>query len=243
MITVICPSRGRPANAERLTKSFMLTKSHSSTQMIIAVDSSDSTLDGYADVINNGERAGMFLLNVAAERRNMVQTLNQAATYEASDDHVGILGFVGDDHLFETQGWDEMLIDALEPNMIAYGDDGHQGANLPTAVFMDANIVRTLGWMAPPGFRHLFVDNAWRALGERLGTLRYLPDLRVTHLHPHAGRAEWDATYAEANSPETDSHDRWEFDRWLSAEHNGLPSALWKLQHAGEKWPTLKEGE
>lgn len=240
MITVICPSRGRPVNAERLIKSFLLTKAKQNTQIMIAIDDSDPERAGYVDAVCG---PGVFLLNVAAERRNMVQTLNQAATYEASDDHVGILGFVGDDHLFETQGWDELLLASFEPNMIAYGDDGHQGANLPTAVFMDADIVRTLGWMAPPGFRHLFVDNAWRALGERLGTLKYLPDLRITHLHPHAGRAEWDATYAEANSPETNSHDRWEFDRWIGAEHNGLPTALWKLQHAGEKWPTLKEGE
>jgi hypothetical protein len=98
--------------------------------------------------------------------------------------------------------------------------------------------------MAPPGFRHLFVDNAWKAIGEALGTLRYFPDLRVTHLHPHAGHGEWDSTYAEANSPETDSHDRAEFARWINAQEDGLPSALWRLRHPTyTEFRVLKEGE
>jgi hypothetical protein len=225
MITVICPSRGRPANVARLIESFRLTRVHRSTRLIIAVDSSDPDLVGYSNAVSG---AGVFLLNVDSKRRNMVQTLNQAASY-AVEDVVTILGFVGDDHVFETGGWDAKLNDALQPMMIAYGDDGHQHEALPTAVFMDANIVRALGWMAPPGLHHLYVDNAWKVLGEVMQSLRYFPEIKITHLHPHAGRAEWDTTYEDANSRYTNEHDRAEYHRWVGSS-DGLKDAIRRLK-------------
>lgn len=238
MITVICPSRGRPGNVARLIDSFDATKKHAHTQLIIAIDSTDPQLDEYsnvlnrrADVLNRREAKDVFLLNIDNKRTRMVETLNRAASYEIGSYEVAMLGFVGDDHLFETEGWDTFLIECFTPMGIAYGDDGHQHANLPTAVFMDADIVRRLGWMAPPELQHLYVDNAWKALGEALGTLRYYPEIRITHLHPHAGLAEWDETYAESNAPEVDSADREKFYEWANGD--GLRDAVKELKRRG----------
>src|SRR5690348_15586829 len=138
MLTVICPSRGRPGNVARLIDSFLLTRVRRGTQLIVAIDGSDESAPVYANAIemHAAGRTGVFLLNVDPSRRNMVQTLNQAASYEVGSDEVTMLGFVGDDHLFETGGWDGFLLDRFEHNIIAYGDDGHQHENLPTAVFL-----------------------------------------------------------------------------------------------------------
>jgi hypothetical protein len=229
MITVICPSRGRPGNASRLIDSFGNTKHRPDTKLMIAIDGTDPGIKGYSEVIyNSAFNSSVYLMIVSDERMRMVKTLNQVASWGADQSDVTMLGFVGDDHLFETDGWDTKVIEAMVPNGIVYGDDGHQHSNLPTAVFMDAGIVRKLGWMAPPQFTHLWIDNVWKALGEKLGTLQYLPEMKITHLHPHAGKAEWDATYAEANDPEVETLDRYRFHNWVG--NGGLEIAAMALQ-------------
>ena len=73
---------------------------------------------------------------------------------------------------------------------------------IPTAVFMGAGVIRELGYFNPPGCTHLFLDNAWRHYGEALGTLRYLPDVIIEHLHFLAGKAAKDALYGLRKGPQ-----------------------------------------
>jgi hypothetical protein len=131
---------------------------------------------------------------------------------------------MGDDHRPRTRGWDAAYLEALHDlgTGIVYGDDLLQGANLPTQCAMTSNIVQALGCMAPATLRHMYVDNAWRALGEAAGCLRYLPEVVVEHLHPVAGKAEWDDNYRRVNAPEMYGHDADAFGEYLRgqfAEH------------------------
>lgn len=95
---------------------------------------------------------------------------------------------------------------------------------------MTSDIVRTLGWMAPPTLEHLYIDNAWKTLGKGMGRLRYLPDVILEHMHPAAGKAEMDGTYHQANSGAQDQRDHAAFDAWV---RDGLPGDLAKLRAAG----------
>jgi hypothetical protein len=113
---------------------------------------------------------------------------------------------------------------------IAYGNDLLQGERLPTAAFMTSDIIRTLGWMCPPTLEHLYIDNAWLELGRAMGRLRYLPDVVLEHLHPDAGKAQQDQTYAEANHPDRDRRDKAAFEAW---RRDGLPRDLELLRAAG----------
>ena len=69
--------------------------------------------------------------------------------------------------------------------------------SLPTAVFITSDIIRALGYMAPPCLKHMYLDNYWKALGEGAGCLRYLPDVVIEHMHPEAGKADVDAGYED----------------------------------------------
>jgi len=89
---------------------------------------------------------------------------------------------------------------AMQPLGVVYCNDLHQGEKLPTAAFVDAEIVRRLGYVVPPTIQHLYMDNYFRSLGEGLGTLTYLPDVVIEHMHPHAGKAEMDDGYRQVNS-------------------------------------------
>jgi hypothetical protein len=101
-----------------------------------------------------------------------------------------------------------------------YGDDLLQGERLPTAVFMSPSIVRTLGWMVPPGMIHLYLDDVWRELGKAVGCLRYHPEIVIEHMHPGANKAGWDPIYLESNSPELYAHDSALYQQWMDNQRH-----------------------
>ena len=80
----------------------------------------------------------------------------------------------------------------------AYGDDGLQHENLPTAFLVTGRIVKAVGWMlGPPGCAHMFVDAAARDLAEASGRRAYCPEVKVKHLHYTSGLSPFDQTYAD----------------------------------------------
>jgi hypothetical protein len=105
---------------------------------------------------------------------------------------------------------------------IVYGDDLLQRDRLPTQCAVTADIVRVLGWMAPPTLTHLAVDDWWLRLGQQADCIRYLPAVVVEHMHPVAAKAAWDAGYARVNSPGMYQRDLRELDRLV---RDALPAA------------------
>lgn len=232
-LVVIVPSRGRPENIARLAEAWH-TRRIVGTQLVVAVDDDDPRLEDYRKV------ALPFLGALwVGTRRRMCGTLN-AVALDLLKDHTDsltgwlpdVVGFMGDDHLPRTEGWDVDVVDALDElgSGIVYGNDLLQGERLPTAVFMTSDIVRTLGWMVPPGLVHLYADNAWLEIGRGMGRLRYLPDVVIEHMHPAAGKAPMDGRYAEVNAPEVDAADKATFEAWMA---DGLPGNLQALRAAG----------
>ncbi len=223
-LVVIVPSRGRPEAAADLAEAFRETCT-ADTRLVFVVDADDPAvsryypdpvrLDGLAslrrasDAISHGEVAmpaqsqGQPTFVVVAENQpgTMVAALNEAAVASAVQGQWFAVGFMGDDHRPRTHGWDKLYLEALRElrTGIVYGNDLLQGENLPTQCAMTADIIRTLGYMAPPTLRHMYVDNYWRDLGRIARCLRYLPDVVVEHMHPLAGKADWDAGHLRVN--------------------------------------------
>lgn len=201
-LVVLVPSRGRPAAARALVAAFRAT-STGDTELTFVVDEDDPACEEYAAIVRETPLAPVSVGYARNPAGTMVGALNEAAEAFATRFRPApfAVGFMGDDHRPRTAGWDTMYLEALHElgTGIVYGDDGYQGANLPTQAAMTADIVRALGYMAPPSLRHMYVDNFWRDLGRTAGCLRYLPDVLVEHLHPVAGKAEWDAGYLRVN--------------------------------------------
>jgi hypothetical protein len=216
-LVVVVPSYGRPQNAWRLIEAFQDTCERDDTELIFVLDEGDETADDYPKP------------HLVSASRGMVPALNSAALHVAENLRPFAIGFMGDDHLPRTPGWDSEYIDALwEMSLgMVYGNDLIQGARIPTQVAMTSNIVRRLGWMAPPGFKHLFVDDAWKEIGLGLGALKYLPETIIEHLHPLGGTAENDENYDRVNSTEIAQHDQSEFTRWKAQD---LPQILQNLR-------------
>lgn len=203
---VILPTRSRPDSAERCINAL---KEHSTiSDFVIAIDDDQSDLyprlDGVTYEVN--------------PRLRMNGTLNLVAN-KYTDKYETIF-FLGDDHLVQTPAWDQYLSGAIAQKGygLAYGNDLLQGVGLATAVMMSTNIIKPVGYMAPPKLVHLFMDNYWMTLGKRLGTLWYFEKVIIEHLHPVAGKVAWDDQYREANSDEVSNGDKKEFTRYLNEE-------------------------
>lgn len=219
---VIVPSRGRPHNIAELIEAWMETDA--TAHLWVWVDEDDPVVDEYRAI----ELPNWASLTVGPRLR-LGPTLNLVAQFAII--YTDVVGFMGDDHRPRTVGWDQRLFDAALASAptpgIAYGNDLVQGENLPTAVFMDAWVVGALGYMVPPGMTHLYLDDFWKLLGQRLGTLTYLPDVVIEHCHPTAGTAPNDQGYAEVNHPSMYAHDKAIFDEYVATR---LDADVAKLQ-------------
>jgi hypothetical protein len=224
MILVLCPTRGRPEAARETYTSFVAMQADPRTELLFIVDDDDPVLSAY-------ETEGLPL-HVVSAPGNMVNALNQAAAWATSPGSpFSIIGFVGDDHRFRTPGWDRIIDPYLTEagGGFAYANDLAQAMNLPTQVFVSADIIRTLGWFGLPGCHHLYIDNAWKVLGEESGSLAYFPDIVIEHLHPAYGKGDWDEGHRRVNSEAMFSHDGTVFAEWLK---NGAQADVAKVRES-----------
>ena len=213
-LAIIVPTRGRPSNIEDLL--FSLQETSTESDLWIVVDSDDPEREHYTE-LTDGENANVGIIVVEREGKGMAKPLNKAALLLL--DKYRHFAFLGDDHRPRTENWDRFFIDKLDSLQtgLVYGNDLIQGENLPTAVAMTGDIVRELGGMVPPGLAHLYLDNFWLQLGKDLGAISYLGHVVIEHLHPIAGKAEWDEGYKEVNADEIYTADSKAFYEYISS--------------------------
>lgn len=216
-ILVLCPTRARPENAKRLKHNFA-ANTKGDTDLVFCIDDNDPKL---VDYLVMAQEPGFYYKTDTPKRLGpwLNYWVDKISEYD-------IVGFVGDDVLARTWNFDDRIREAMVPNGIVYGNDGWQGQNLPTSVFMDARMVEKAGYMVYPKLTHLYIDNHWKAWGEALGTLKYLEDVHLEHMHPFAGKAENDKVYEDANTPLMYSKDGQAFEQFVKRE---LPKLVKRL--------------
>ena len=203
---VIIPARGRPDKAEFAFHE--LKRLSKISDFMIGLDDDDA--DNYPEIDG--------VIREVNPRLKMNGTLNLLATKYA--EKYETITFMGDDHLVRTDGWDEKLYETIKNRGfgISYGNDLFQGENLPTMVMMSTNIIKELGFMAPPKLIHLFMDNFWKVFGQVLGCLDYKGDVIIEHMHFMAGKSKVDAQYQEVNSSDVSSHDALAFKEYAETQ-------------------------
>lgn len=205
-LAVIVPTRGRPRAVAELVAAWGETRTDAT--LVFGLDDDDPALHDYDLAIERArvEHPDVRIDVVTGPRLRMIGTLNAIAVDYAT--RFGHLAFLGDDH--RPRGRDPLgglVADLAGMTGIAYGDDLYQHDAMATAVVMSSDIVRALGYMSPPSFRHLKADLVWVAWGAAIDRLRYDANCIIEHVHPDLGKADWDEGYAEANSDATWAHD------------------------------------
>lgn len=188
MISILCPSRGRPAGAERMVTSALATAADpDQVQVVLYRDDDDPAT--YPDLPNTTVVTGPRIV--------LSQAWNgcfERATGE-------ILMHAGDDLLFRSTDWDVHVAAAVEqfPDRIVFvhGDDGHWGAAFGTHGFLHRRWVDTVGYFVPPHFSSDYNDTWLNDVANALGRRVYLSQVVTEHLHPAFGKADWDQTHLE----------------------------------------------
>jgi hypothetical protein len=218
-ITVLCPSRGNPEALREAWLSFHDTTMEKSSIFVGVLDDDDPSLKDYVAMAED-----TIDLRIDLVPRDKSGTMNKALNYAAMRwvKRSNVLGFIGDDHRFRTKGWDRVIGQVMSDTGggFVYGDDLYMHDHLPTAVFISGKIVEALGWFGPPNCKHLYLDNTWKTLGDATGSLYYLPDVIIEHMHPIAGKGEWYANHLRVNTDEMYNHDRAAYDEWFAGQRH-----------------------
>ena len=195
---VIIPSKSRAHKIVPVLKSIFDNSLDS--DVYVGIDNDSNDIDDYVQFYKNSNLN--YLVNFTeTESKSMIECLNQVSLniclkYET-------LTFLGDDHIVRTSGWDSILMKPLHKRLgISYANDLNQGEKIPTSVMINAEIVSRLGYFANPIFEHLYVDNAWKKLGEELDNINYFSDVIIEHMHYTLGKSELDQKYEKNNSYE-----------------------------------------
>lgn len=184
-LLVIIPSRNRPDSVSEITKCLL----EQSVDIDICFGFDEDDVSDYE-----------YLPGIIYERnpRVLMNGTNNILANKYADKYKFIC-FLGDDVRPRTFGWDKILSEPLinRPG-ISYGNDLIQKEFLPTHVVMSSEIIKALGFMAPPILKHLFMDNFWLDLGKSINSIHYFQDVVLEHMHPILEKTAVDQVYLDS---------------------------------------------
>jgi hypothetical protein len=223
---MIVPTRNRVESA-RIQAKEHLVKSTGMVDVIYVVDGDHANEHEYARAVNP------WHVNFGPWR-GLSATLNHYGMLWAT--HYRYIGFMGDDHLPRTNGWDWSVHAALSMshNLIAYGSDGQTDPVdkvFPPLTWwvMDSRIITNLGQMVPWPLSHTCVDDYVYQLGRRTNSLVYLPDVLMEHMHPVWGKAKTDDSYERSS----EHHNRLaDHEKWKHYQECQLPRDILMVERA-----------
>lgn len=218
-LAIIVPTRGRPENVLKVIQAWTFTDAWDHADMVLVADADDPEVQGYRDVVagfnhNAAPEEPIATLIEVPAWLPMVHKLNAAARDLAG--RYFALGFAGDDHLPQTIGWAARYLTVLRElgTGMVYGDDGYQGRKLSTEWAITSDVVRALGRMVPADVEHMYCDNSMMDLFGSAGAMRWLPEVRIEHMHPVVGKAKTDEQYQRVNHRDQYAKDRRSYQRW-----------------------------
>lgn len=190
-VSVLVPTRGRPANVERLVESAYRT-AELPPQFVFYVDDDDPQRDATIEVVTR--RGGEVIVG---DRVVLSEMWNRCVDFAKHD----VLMHCGDDIVFASHAWDTRVTQQFHEHddklLLVHGRDGFQDARLATHGFYHRNWVETLGYLVPPYFSSDYNDTWNTEVADAIGRRVYLPDVYTEHMHPVAGKAELDQTHRE----------------------------------------------
>lgn len=182
MITICCPSRGRPGLAARMVESINKTVSKpSNVEIMLYLNDDDEKLQEYKQSIDKK-------YYVIGPNQSTCLTWNQLADKASHD----IFFLAGDDIQFMTKDWDKAIIRAFDQYadkicMVFPYDGNGKGKgkdllhnNEPYTLTegdvagsphfaLHRNWIKAVGYFVPPFFWHWYVDTYTQAVARKLG--------------------------------------------------------------------------
>lgn len=218
---ILVPTLNRPELLKRFLLSYVATET--TMPCLVLVDKKDPSLDDYQKI---DYPKGVTL--VLTESRSMGGKCQEVWDQYIDLDAVTLLN---DDHVLETLGWDNKVLSQITGTNVIGTNDGWTAPNrLGGATTFSTKVLKTLGWMFPPGIEHLYIDNVYEFLCAKAQCANILMDVMARHNHvfnPEA-KAKKDDTHTSIytdswNHENSEGSPAWHFKKWLetSAEKDG----------------------
>ena len=201
VISILCPTRGRPEGLARLLDSLIKNTVYPErVELLCYLDDNDSRLPAYSVLLNNetGDYSKFKMVTtIVAPPIGIFRAWNELARISTGD----MLIMAADDQTYNTSGWDRRLDEerAVCPDELfcMWFNDGYWGERLCTFPIVSRHWCKLLGYFVPPFFERLYGDLWIMDIAMRIGRLRYIPDVLTEHLHWSYGKAPIDATYEQ----------------------------------------------
>lgn len=195
----LLPSRSRPLSLKRFFTHYALTEADS--EGVVWLDMDD------ADKYDSVPIPKKWTVVISPRLDGTGAITNEFFKMFPDEPWYGLLA---DDVLPKTYGWDKKLIEAAGSDGLAYGDDGIHGNGHSAHPCVGGDRIRELGWLALPGCKRIYIDNALFDDAVMRGAAIYLPDVIMEHLHFSNGKSPMDATYEKSyNASDRQVYETW----------------------------------
>lgn len=199
LISLLFPTRGRPALVNRLFASIVETTSNlDQVEVVLYVDEDDT---GSHDL----DSADFRVVRIVGPAMTM-GGYNSACLEKARGD---VLILANDDMVLRTHGWDDriraMNAEFEDQIYLGYANDLFKKSRFCTFPIMSRRTCELLVTPYPAAYRRAFIDVHLFDIFKRLqhagfDRIRYYDDLVFEHLHYRTGKAPYDETYGYARS-------------------------------------------
>lgn len=214
----IFATRSRLENCKRFIENWEKTKA--STKVYLRLDNCDP----YLDQLTKLNWPNHFEI-IIGPREGLRAALNEGFNKYPNENWYGLLA---DDLVPQTFEWDNLLVKKAGQKEISYPNDLGGKPKLPTHPVVGGDLVRAVGWFGLPSSKHLYLDTAWKTIGEHLKCLHRMPDVVVEHVHPFWNKTNSDLIYKENKIRSV--NDKENYFNWVETE---VPSLISKLKKEG----------
>jgi hypothetical protein len=184
LISILCPTRERPKEFERMLRSAQETATHPNRIEVIAYMDLDDPASGHYPY------GGVTYIR--DERILLSEAWNRCYELARGD----ILMHCGDDIVFRTPGWDVIVRETFAASedkiLLVHGDDCSPNTDaLATHGFLHRRWVETVGYFLPPLFSSDWNDVWLTEVADAIGR-RVKVGIVTEHMHYAFGKAERD---------------------------------------------------
>lgn len=197
---ILLPSLNRAELVNRFFGSYR--KTESVTPVWVLVDENDPQRKQYEE-LELPEESKLILTGDAVSMGDKVRKV-----WDEFKD-LDFTMVCNDDHLLVTPKWDEKVKSQINGTNVVFTNDGispDKPWNFPNricgAICFSGKVLRTLGYMFPPGLHHFYSDDAWGYLFTKAQAMIGIGDVCVYHDHAYLDASKQDETFRKVNGPQ-----------------------------------------
>jgi FKBP-type peptidyl-prolyl cis-trans isomerase 2 len=205
IVSLLCPTRGRPDNVMRLLRSILKTAIFKDRiEILFYIDMDDSRLRDYQQIFDLGCKTEFSTLLGCEAIWGEPTTVSKCWNTLAERCKGSILALANDDQVYVDKGWDIVLDFEIKkfPDKIfcMWFNDGINGPNFCAFPIISRKWYETLGYFTPHIFKYFYVDTWIMDVAKRIDRLHHIPYILVEHMHFTQWKSPYDETYRRNRS-------------------------------------------